>query len=131
MKHQGLIVGATVAALSLSLSACDTLKFGQMKGQTTTTRVELSKNNYKVIKTGAKGASTHGFKLFGMIPFGGPDYAEAKEKLYSSVGQPLTGKAIGLANQTEEWSERSYVLLSIPTVTLQADVIEFTDSNAK
>ena len=98
---------------------------GRISGQTGTD-VQLSKNNYKIIKAGAKGES-YGFSLFGIIPLGSPNYADAKEALYKSVGEPLTGKAVALANQTEDRSTLYLILFSIPKVTVTADVIEFTE----
>jgi len=93
---------------------------------TTTTGVQLSQNNYKVVKAGARGES-RGFRLLGIIPFGSPKSGAAKQRLYASVDQPLTGRAIALANQTEDRSTLYLILFSIPKLTVTADVIEFTD----
>ena len=79
-----------------------------------------------MIKAGAIGHSS-GFKLLGIIPFASPNYAEAKTDLYKSVGEPLTGRSVALANQTEDRSSIYLILFSIPKVTITADVIEFTD----
>jgi hypothetical protein len=54
-------------------------------------------------------------------------YAKAKASLYKSVGEPLTGRAIALANQTEDRSIAVFILFSIPKITITADVVEFTD----
>jgi Family of unknown function (DUF6567) len=92
---------------------------------TNATDVRLSGNNYRLIKAGAVGKSD-GFWLLGIIPFANPNYGEAKAHLYKSVGEPLTGRSIALANQTEDRSTLYLLLFSIPKVTITADVVEFT-----
>jgi hypothetical protein len=118
------IMTAFVAALLLAGCASNHL---QIPGETTGTNVSLSRNNYKLIKAGATGDSC-GFNLLGIIPLASPSYATAKANLYKSVNEPLTGKAIALANQMEERHGPYLILFSIPTLTLTADVIEFTDA---
>jgi hypothetical protein len=100
---------------------------GAFKGGATGTDVSLSQKNYKVIKAGATGTS-HGFRLLMILPLGSPTYATAKQSLYQSVGEPLTGRAVALANQTEDRSSLYLILFSIPKVTITADVIEFIDN---
>jgi hypothetical protein len=96
-----------------------------MKGGGTSTTVNLTGQNYKLIKGGARGES-RGFRLLGVIPFASPTHASAKAHLYESVGEPLTGKAIALMNETEDRSLLYVILFSIPKLTVTADVIEFT-----
>jgi hypothetical protein len=91
----------------------------------TNTHVDLVGNNYKMIKPGASGSS-EGFKLLGIIPIVEPSYAEAKSNLYNSTGINLTGRAVALANQTDDKSNIYLILFSIPKVTITADVVEFT-----
>jgi hypothetical protein len=43
--------------------------------------------------------------------------------------EPLTGKAVALADQMEDRSTLYLILFSIPKVTITADVIEFVDSS--
>jgi hypothetical protein len=99
---------------------------GELRGETTSTGVSLAGNNYKLVRAGARGSSS-GFRLLGIIPFASPNYGDAKAALYRSVGEPLTGRAIALANQTEDRSSLYLILFSIPKVTITADVVEFTD----
>jgi hypothetical protein len=87
--------------------------------------VTLNKGNYKVVKAGAKGVST-GFVLLA-IPFGSPTYAEAKANLYKSVGESLEGRSIALVNQTSDTGGAWLLVVAFPTITITADVIEFTD----
>ena len=101
---------------------------GGMSGQTGT-NVQLTQNNYRIITAGATGKS-YGFKLLGIIPIVSPNYADAKKDLYKSVGSPLTGKAVALANQTQDRSSLYLILFSIPRVEITADVVEFTGENS-
>jgi Family of unknown function (DUF6567) len=121
------IMTAPIAVIlgAVLLTGCST--HFQVPRETTGTNVSLSRNNYKLIKAGAKGDSC-GFNLLGIIPLASPSYATAKANLYKSVKEPLTGKAVALANQTEERHGPYLILFSIPTLTLTADVIEFTDT---
>lgn len=134
MKQNGMIIKrlvcmAAVCALGWFASGCASGGEGQMKGGGTGTQVDLNKNNYKLLKAGAKGEST-GFKLLGILPFANPNYADAKASLYESVGVPLTGKSVALANQTEDRSTLYLILFSLPKITITADVVEFVPSNS-
>jgi hypothetical protein len=90
-----------------------------------TDTVTLSRGNYKMVKAGARGVST-GFVLLA-IPFGSPTYAEAKSNLYNSLGQKLEGRSIAMVNQTSDTGGAWFVLVAFPSITITADVIEFTD----
>jgi len=115
---------AAFSAVSLLLPGCASK--GEFRGQATGTAVNLAGSNYKVIKVGVTGQSS-GFNLLGIIPLSSPNYAEAKASLYKSVGEPLTGRSVALANQTEDRSSLYLILFSIPKVTITADVVEFND----
>ena len=118
-RHLAVAVsGLLLAALATGCSSA-----GHISGQTGTD-VQLSQNNYRVITAGARGKS-YGFRLLGILPIVSPNYADAKADLYKSVGVPLTGKAVALANQTEDRSSLYLILFSLPRVTITADVIEF------
>jgi hypothetical protein len=119
-----LIVIAAFCVLSWFVTGCSSQ--GELRGQTTGTGVSLAGNNYKLIKAGARGESA-GFYLLGIIPIVPPTVANAKDSLYASVGQPLTGRSIALANQTEDRASLYLILFSIPKITITADVVEFTD----
>ena len=94
----------------------------------TSTGVSLSKNNYTIVKAGARGEST-GFCLLGFICFTSPNYAEAKSNLYSGCNEKLEGRSIALANQTQDHSSLYLILFSIPKVTITADIVEFKDES--
>jgi hypothetical protein len=119
------IASACVALLALA-SGCSSS--GDLRGGGTGTDVGLNQNNYQVIKAGAIGHS-YGFALLGIIPFDSPTAADAKANLYQSVGMDLSGKAIALANQTEDRSSLYLILFSIPRITYTADIIQFTDQD--
>jgi len=118
---------AALSVVSLVLPGCASK--GEFRGQSTGTSVSLAGSNYKVIKAGATGQSS-GFNLLGIIPLASPNYGEAKAALYKSVGEPLTGRSVALANQTEDRSSVYLLLFSVPKVTITADVVEFTDKPA-
>jgi hypothetical protein len=92
--------------------------------QSSGTQVSLAGNNYKILKTGVKGTST-GFKLLGLIPIVPPNMADAKQSLYASCGESLTGRSVALANETEDRSSVYLILFSLPRYTITADVVEF------
>jgi len=112
------------SVLAFCISGC--ASSGEFRGQGTTAGVNLSKNNYKIIKAAAMGES-RGFRFLGIIPFTSPTYSEAKASLYASVGQAMEGRSIALVNQTEDRSFDYYILFSLTKMTLTADVIEFLD----
>lgn len=116
-----------MAAAGLFLYGCAG-NTGQM-AQRTGTDVSLKENNYKVIKAGAKGESS-GFSLLGFIPIVSPNFADAKESLYKSVGQNLEGRSVALANMTEDKSTLYLVLFSIPRYTITADIVEFDKASS-
>ena len=125
MKRKILSIAVCSVFIAI-LTGCNTSE-GLMKGGRTETSVSLTGKNYRLIKGGAIGKSS-GFRLLCIIQFASPNYATAKASLYKSVGEPLTGRAIALANQTEDRSLAVFILFSIPKITLTADVIEFTDA---
>ena len=114
-----------LATASLVLPGCSSE--GHMHADSQT-QVGLAGNNYKIIKMGAEGESI-GFKLLGLIPIDSPSMALAKQRLYQSVGEPLTGRAVALAHQTEDRSSLYLILFSLPRYTITADVVEFTDKS--
>jgi len=98
--------------------------------QQTNTSVTLSKNNYKIVKAGAKGESK-GFYILGFIPIVSTNYAEAKADLYKSTKENLEGRSIALANQTFDQSTLYLILFSIPKLTITADIVEFKDAETQ
>jgi hypothetical protein len=122
MKFKNLSIALCAISLAL-LTGCRSE--GEMKGGSTNTSISLAGKNYKLLKGGAQGKD-YGF-WFLFIPIVSPNYADAKANLYKSVDVPLTGKAIALANQTEDRSRLCLILVTIPRISITADVIEFID----
>jgi len=92
-------------------------------------QVSLEKNNFRMIKANAKGASS-GFSLFGIIPFAVPSNTVAMSRLYDSAGVH-EAKAYALVNMDQEQTSLYLILFSIPTYRVRADVVEFVDTNEK
>lgn len=111
-----------VLAAVLLLCGCATTG-GRME-QRTGTDISLKENNYKVLKTCARGSSS-GFKLFEIFTIWSPSYASARRSLYDSVGEKLEGRSIALANMSEDKSTIHLLLFSIPRLVVTGDVIEF------
>jgi hypothetical protein len=123
-SFKSVIIASACLTLLAMASGCSSE--GDLRGGATGTDVGLNQKNYVMIKAGAMGHS-YGFRLLGILPFDSPTAADAKADLYKSVGQDLTGKAVALANQTEDRSSLYLILFSIPRITYTADVIEFVD----
>jgi TctA family transporter len=90
----------------------------------TTTQVNLSRQNFKIVKANAIGSSV-GFSFLGLIPLKSPSYNEAITKLYQHAGVS-EGKAQTLANVVHENNTTYFILFALSKITMRADVIEFT-----
>lgn len=91
----------------------------------TTTAVNLSRQNYKIVKANAIGRSV-GFSFLGLFTLKSPGYDEAITNLYQYTGVS-EGKAQALVNVMHENSSTYFILFALPKITVRADVIEFTD----
>ena len=89
------------------------------------TRVDLSRGNYRVVKANAVGSSS-GFKLFMFIPIVSPKYNKAMWRLQKKAGV-AEGTAQAIVNVSQERGSIYLLLFSIPKITVRADIIEFTD----
>ena len=125
--RQNFCLVLTLASGLTTLAGCSSWA-GALKGGQTNTVVRLSQKNYRLIHAGARGESS-GFWLL-CFPIISPTQSQAKDQLYRSIGQPLDGRAIALANQTEDRSLFSLILFSLPKITLTADVVEFVEPGA-
>jgi hypothetical protein len=96
----------------------------QLTSPSTQTAVALNQGNYRVIQAGAIGKS-YGFRLLGILPFASASVSKARADLYRHLGTPVLGKAVALANTTEDKSGIYLILFYIPVRTVQADVIEY------
>jgi hypothetical protein len=64
----------------------------------------------------------------GIIPFAGANETQARADLYKQLGQSLEGKSATLANTTYSKSTIYLILLSVPKVTVEADVVEYVNA---
>ncbi len=92
-------------------------------------QVTLEKNNFRMVKANAQGASS-GFYLLGFIPFVSPHRTVAMGRLYESGGI-RDAKAYALINVDQERQSAYFIFFSIPTYRVRADIVEFIDSSEK
>lgn len=90
----------------------------------TTTRVDLGRGNYRVVRTDVVGRS-YGFSLLGIIPIVPPTYTAAMSDL-TAHAELAQGRPQALVNVVQDRSTVYLVLFSVPKLTIRADVIEFT-----
>jgi hypothetical protein len=91
----------------------------------TTTTVNLSRQNFKIVRANAIGSSV-GFSFLGLFTFKSPGYDEAISSLYQYAGVS-EGKPQALVNVVHERSSTYFILFALPKITVRADIIEFTD----
>ena len=96
---------------------------GQQQLQTMTT-VQLTSQNYRIIKTNVVG-SDWGIKLLGLFPILSPDYVKAIKQLYEAGGV-TEGKPLAIVNVFQQDTSPFFIIFSIPRITIRADVVEFT-----
>lgn len=89
------------------------------------TQVQLSEGNFRVVRSNAVGQSS-GFRLLGFIPITSATYEAALSDLYARAGSP-EGLPQVLVNVTQEKTYPYFVLFSLPTLTIRADIIEFEE----
>lgn len=91
----------------------------------TTTTVNLSRQNFKIVKANVIGSSV-GFSFLGLITLKAPGYAEAITLLYQQIAVS-EGIAQALINVAHESSSTFFILFALPKITVRADVIEFIE----
>ena len=94
----------------------------------TTTTVNLSRKNFKIVKANAFGSSV-GFSFLGIFSLNSPSYEEALTQLYRSA-DVSEGKSQALVNVMHEQTSTYFILFALPKITVCADVIEFTNDAA-
>jgi len=94
----------------------------------TTTTVNLSRKNFKIVKANAFGSSV-GFSFLGIFSLKSPSYEEALTQLYRSA-DVSEGKSQALVNVVHEQTSTYFILFALPKITVCADVIEFTNDAA-
>ena len=94
----------------------------------TTTTVNLSRKNFKIVKANAFGSSV-GLSFLGLFSLKSPGYEEALTQLYRSADVSV-GKSQALVNVMHEQTSTYFILFALPKITVRADVIEFIDDVA-
>jgi len=89
----------------------------------TTTTVNLSRKNFKIVKANAFGSSV-GFSFLGIFSLKSPSYEEALTQLYRSA-DVSEGKPQAVVNVMQEQTSTYFILFALPKITVCADVIEF------
>jgi hypothetical protein len=119
---QGKVIAGALVMLALG---CSTGGGGMQHGSGTETR--LDRANFRIVKARARGED-RGFYLLGFLPIVSPSVGEATDQLLGGVNSE--GRAVSLANVTQEWRSWYFVLFSLPRVVVRADVIEFIEDTA-
>jgi hypothetical protein len=91
----------------------------------TTTTVNLSRKNFKIVKANVFGSSV-GFSFLGLFSLKSPSYEEALTQLYRSADVSV-GKSQILVNVMHEQTSTYFILFALPKISVRADVIEFID----
>ncbi len=127
MKFQQLVILPLLLA-SLSLVSCGTSGSSNFS-QSSVSTAGMTKKNYKIVKSNLRGES-YGFNFLMFLPIVTPNVANAKQMMYDQLdkeGIKLEGRAIALANATEDRGGYYFLIGAVTKVTLTADVIEFHD----
>jgi len=119
-RHHNAMAILILTAVALGCASRATVPFSQASTQ----QVDLSGDNYRVVKQNATGTST-GFSFF-FIPITRPSWINAMNDLYSQAGLVL-GRAHAPINVLDEVNAHNLVLVSWETFRLRADIIEFID----
>jgi hypothetical protein len=90
----------------------------------TATSVQLSSQNYRIVKTNVVG-SDWGINLLGIIPIVSPEYAKATGQI-CKLGELSEGKPRAIVNVFQQLSSSYFILFSITRISIRADVVEFT-----
>ena len=94
----------------------------------TTTTVNLSRKNFKIVKANVFGSSV-GFSFLGIFSLKSPSYEEALTQLYRSA-DVSEGKPQAVVNVMQEQTSTYFILFALPKISVRADVIEFIDDVA-
>jgi hypothetical protein len=98
---------------------------GQQQEIKNITTVELSKGNFRIVKTNIRGTDW-GINLLGILPIVSPDYTKAISQLYRS-GAVTEGKSQAIVNILQQHTAPFFILFSIPRISFRADVVEFIE----
>lgn len=111
-----------VAALGCALMA-SCVYSGGFNPMANTSEVELAGNNFEVTAVSQKGQASCAY-LFGLIPLGDPAVAtRAMDDLVATAN--IEQQSRGLVNFSSDNRSSWYVFVTVRSVTVRADVVEF------
>jgi hypothetical protein len=124
-----LVTGSLCAGCALPLPGLSSSGAGgqQQKIKNITT-VELSRDNFKMVKTNIQGTDW-GINFLGILPIVSPDYTKAISELYKA-GEVTEGKPQAIVNILQQHTAPFFILFSIPRISFRADVVEFINAQA-
>ena len=121
MKKLALFI--VMCVLSVSISGC-----GASLGIYPTlseTQVQLSRKNYRVIKSGVT-ATASVYYVLNVFPLDDTQlYKRAMNELRKKAN--MEGKSCAIANVTQDFSASTFLVVGKASVTLTADIVEFTE----
>ena len=141
MRKFAVVLMFLVVALAASLTGCAQAGFFAAAN---VTQVELSEPNYKVVATGVAGQAEAAY-LIGVAFSNGPQtgsvslyrlkgtgklYTEAMESLWQAFAAEhgsVEGRRLALANVSYDAATRNYLVYNNVSLSIRADVIEFTE----
>ena len=115
-----LLTGCAGMATSSFLSSLPGISSQDLRTQTD---VNLSKQNFFLVKTNVVGQS-RGFALLGIITIVPAEFNTAFSRLYLQAGME-SGKAQTLTGVAVERTGSYWILFSLPRCTVRADVVQF------
>jgi len=112
-----------VALALLCALLCSCVASRGLNPMANSSEVELSEANFEVTATGLRGRASCAY-LFGCIPLGAPDIAtRAMDDLVASAN--TEGQSRGLVNFSSDESCAWYFVVTVNSVAVRADVVEF------
>jgi hypothetical protein len=102
---------------------------GQQQEIKSITAVNLSRDNFKIVKTNIHGTDW-GINFLGILPIVSPDYTKAISELYRA-GAVTEGKPQAIVNILQQHTAPFFILFSIPRITFRADVVEFVNAQER
>ncbi len=89
----------------------------------TTSTVQLSSDNYRIVRTNAVGTDW-GINFLGLIPVISPKYEKAINQVYKAGGV-AEGKSLAIVNVLQQYTSAYFILFSIPRIRIRAHVVVF------
>jgi len=124
-KPSRIVLLASVLLLSSLLTGCS-FSWGGGFDSCSQTNVALAGRKYKIVSSNATGSST-GTVILYLFKVSNPTYTEAMSELYKTADVMQKGKQQALVNVIQEANYNDYILFGFKTITVRADVVEFSE----